>query len=238
MKRESLPLAQSHFPCVRAKICLSQIFSRPDWENAKRAGLNVSKRWKHFILYLTIINSIRREVMIKSAEWVVENDIILTYETESGRENIHFSEIEPYWHHATEDAFEGGDYLIDGNTIYVLLLVASSQGGVIFGWNAETKQVCHISEASYTTAFTVHDGYLYTLCAVMNFCVKLHGVLQRVPLGTKDAWADPETLRDISASELGDGFGCSSKISLTVDKNSVIIKLDDKDYNIQLIEDA
>ena len=25
MKRESLPLAQSHFPCVRAKICLSQI---------------------------------------------------------------------------------------------------------------------------------------------------------------------------------------------------------------------
>ena len=140
---------------------------------------------------------------------------------------LYFRELHPFWSYATEEDFEGGFAKIIGNKILFCLTTACGQGGIVVLWNAETKEIEHISEASYCVAASTSAGTIYTLHYISNYEVEGHFELWKIPVGIIDAWREGTKIA-ADLSQLDEQCnGDFSALQLEVIQDQIRISLND-----------
>ena len=171
--------------------------------------------------------------MVSNIKLVLADDTLLTYETENGRVTIPFSEINSYWSYANEEDVEGVRVYVhdDDKTLLILLTTASGQGGVVVGWDTDTRTIVHVSEASYVIALDYYDNYIYTLRLDMNFSTPAHFSLAKAPYGVKDAWSEPEYIPEFMLSEIDQFTGSFDDVDLFVNEKGINVRLQENTYH-------
>ena len=81
---------------------------------------------KHTIDYVT--NEVRI-CMIKSVNYVADQETLICVETNDAKLKIKYSDLEPYWSYANPDDFEAGRASIQDDFLIFTMLVAGGQGG-------------------------------------------------------------------------------------------------------------
>ena len=168
--------------------------------------------------------------MVKNVNWVLEDDTLLTYETESGKGEILFSDIVPYWKDAAAEELEGATAKCYDDILLIMLLVADRQGGVIVGWNAAEGKVEHTSEADYAFAMDLDDGSVYSLIFVENMAAAPKAFIEKAVYGSINA--ETEEVKDIDMSIFDDFDGDIDKIHLSVEDGKMTVVVGDKEYQV------
>ncbi len=168
--------------------------------------------------------------MINNAKWVLNDGVAISYETDDGEGKILFSDILPYWNHATEDEFETGKIYTDddNNALWILWLVASGQGGVVIGWDVGVNKLIHISEASYAVALDTYEGDLYTLHVISNYTSKPQMGLFKTQIGTIDAQKETTKVESFSIDKADEYNGNPDDVDVIVDETGVKVAFGDE----------
>ena len=166
--------------------------------------------------------------MIKKIEFIATGDTLINVELENEKTSIKFSDIYPYWNHATEEDFEGGFAKIVGDKVLMCLVIASMQGGVLVLWDAKTQKIEHISEGSYCVSADFVNEKIYSLLCISNFETPASFSLWQIPVGIMDAFAESEKI-DVELPGLIEEFnGDIGSVELKVQEDGYSIKLNDK----------
>ncbi len=139
-----------------------------------------------------MVKNLKLSMMEDSKQFDLSKGIFATYENENGLQELKLETILPYWEYATEDELESISIGTNGTNIKAEFTCASGQGGVIAFFRGEDGKLIHISNGQYVIADAVYKGYVYALCAIRNFVTPLTYQMNRIRLGTMDAWAEPE----------------------------------------------
>ncbi len=174
--------------------------------------------------------------MINNVEIVLDNNTLISYDTERGTEYLNFSVIQPFWNYADKDEIEGVRVytLDDQETLILLLSIASGQGGVVIGWNTVQRCIEHISGASYVIAVDQFDNMIYMLGMVSNFTTHPHFFLNKIPYGIKDAWMEGTAIPNFSLDKTDEYSGEFEDADLFVNKDKIQVRLKDRLYCICL----
>ncbi len=149
---------------------------------------------------------------------------------------LYFRELHPFWSYATEEDFEGGFAKIIGNKILFCLTTACGQGGIVVLWNAETKEIEHISEASYCVAAGLSSETIYTLHYVSNYVVEGHFELWKIPVGIIDADREGKKIvANLSQLDVQYNGDCSA-LKLVVSKGQIRISLNDRCFTYDALQ--
>ena len=168
--------------------------------------------------------------MIKNVNWVLEDDTLLTYETEAGEGKVQFSDIVPYWKYATAEEFEGGKAKVFDDKLLIMLLVADRQGGIIVGWDAAEGKIEHVSGADYGLDMDMDGGSVYSLIHVESFGNAPKAFFEKAEYGKIDA--PVEELQDVDMSIFDDFDGGIDDVKLSVDKDKIILSVGGKEHEV------
>lgn len=133
---------------------------------------------------------------------VNKNGILLKYDYKGVKNNLRHSIISKHWEYANEEELEEIKVYADKNLLIGLLTVASGQGGVIFVYDMEKKELIHISEGSYAVDVKQRDNNLFVLHYVSNWGSKSNFMVSKTELGIMDPWNEVDVvLKDLEIDE-------------------------------------
>ena len=164
--------------------------------------------------------------------------VFATYDIQGEKHELLLKGIEPYWQYANETDIEQITVRAVDNYIIAVFTVASGQGGVVTVWNADGELI-HISSGSFGLASTIFDGYVYTLCAVINWGHPLSFSLKRIRLGAMDAFEEDSDEVEgfvFNEREVYDASLHGEVVFLEVNANECVISTLNKEYRIRYCE--
>lgn len=126
-------------------------------------------------------------MQIEKLEYVANQRTIIRAITPTGRINIKYTDIRPYWPEARPSLLEGGRSFVTGNYLIFTMITASGQDGVICVWDCASNRLVHISDGAYCIAAAIDNGTLYSLRDISNYCMPYHLRVYSCPFGTMDS---------------------------------------------------
>ena len=112
--------------------------------------------------------------MISDVVFGYRKGVLISYRKNGLREGIPYSAVKHFWRRLTVDSIEGWTVKAMGNTIAFIILVAQGQGGALYIWDTEKREMIHFSEGEYGEDFIVVGSKIITLEMVSNFVTPYH----------------------------------------------------------------
>lgn len=164
---------------------------------------------------------------------VNKNGILLKYDYKDVNNNLRHSVISKHWEYANEEELEEIKVYADKSLLVGLLTVASGQGGVIFVYDMEKKELIHISEGSYAVDVKLKDDNIFVLHYVSNWGSKSNFMVSKTELGIMDPWNEGDVLlKDI---EIDEDKWNGSVDSIDMEVNNVIqINVGEEEYSYKI----
>ena len=126
--------------------------------------------------------------MINNIRFSYRNGTIISYLKDGVRDRVPYSCVKKIWKNLTLDSIEGGRVKVFDNLVAFVIIVASGQGGVLFVWDTDKKEIVHYSGAAYCEDFLIIGTKIITMHIISNYVTPYHIQMWTCPLGTRDIW--------------------------------------------------
>lgn len=127
--------------------------------------------------------------MINNVKFAYRNGTLITFVKDGHKDGVPYAEVKKIWETLTINSIDGWCWRAFNNMLAFVILLAQGQGGVLFVWDTDRKEIIHYSEASYCEDFLVIDDKIVTMHFVTNYETPYHIQLWVCKLGTKDIGA-------------------------------------------------
>ena len=168
--------------------------------------------------------------MINSICFSYRNGTIITYKKDGIKDHVPYSCVKKIWKSLTVDSIEGWQVKVFDYLIAFVIIVASGQGGVLFVWDTDKKEIVHYSEAAYCEDFLIIGTKIITMNLVSNYVTPFHIQMWTCQLGTRDIW---ETGKRLYCKEpvCLDGENASAvNIHLKLKGQEIIVVVGNQEY--------
>ncbi len=124
--------------------------------------------------------------MIDNVTFGYKRGKLITFDKDGVKDSVPYSAVKKAWRDLTVDSIEGWRLKVVDNKIAFVILVSSGQGGTLFVWDTDCKELVHYSDASYCEDFLLLGNKVIMMCLVSNYVTPSHIQLWMSELLTKD----------------------------------------------------
>ncbi len=168
--------------------------------------------------------------MIDNTTFGYKRGKLITFYKDGVKDSVPYSAVKKVWRDLTVSSIEDWRLRVVSNKIAFVILVSSGQGGVLFVWDTDRRELVHYSEASYCEDFLLLGNKVIMMYFVSNYVTPYHIQLWMNEFSTKDQLNSGKRVYCESPVRFIDVNSPITSMSLKLEGKKLFVVVNDQEF--------